>query len=449
MVRNVLLHVHRYVNPLASLLHIIIESFLQLGTRTVASEDTQSLGYATIRHSNCIVLLPSTESSRCEQCQAFRCVLRAQLSRHMKTDNSGRTVPSSHVRYSCLDKAELTSRLRLTKSLQKDMSRRVKQLKAKLEAAKAAIERGSHTVDDETHSDLVKIVEQQSSVVSKQFPPDSFAYIFWQQQLKAATSPNSRGMRWHPLMIKWALYLQYQSAGAYETIRSYIALPSQRTLRDYSHHTEAHVGFSDEADKQLMSIADVAPVQDWQKYVIVLMDEMHIREDLVYDKHTGALLGFTYLGDINSHLDRFEQSLQTNTISDSVLAKTMLVIMVRGLFTKLQYPYAQFPSVKLSGDQIFDPFWEAVYRIERCSLKVVGATFDGASPNRRFVKLHGITDPTKPTVLHKVPNPFTDDGRMLFFFSDPPHLLKTTRNCWSSKARLLWVCVFETNLFPL
>ena len=43
---------------------------------------------------------------------------------------------------------------------------------------------------------------------------------------------------------------------------------------------ESHVGFSDEADKQLMSVADVAQVEDWQKYVIILMDEMHIREDL-------------------------------------------------------------------------------------------------------------------------------------------------------------------------
>ena len=45
----------------------------------------------------------------------------------------------------------------------------MKQLTAKLEAAKAATERASHAVDDETHSDLMKSVEQQSSVVSKQF----------------------------------------------------------------------------------------------------------------------------------------------------------------------------------------------------------------------------------------------------------------------------------------
>ena len=136
-----------------------------------------------------------------------------------------------------------------------------------------------------------------------------------------------------------------------------------------------------------MIVAYVAQVKDWQKYVIILTDEMHIHEDLVYEKHTGALLGFTNLSDINSHLNRFEQSLQANMISESALAKTMLIIMVRGLFTKLQYPYTQFPSVKLSGDQIFDPFWEAAYRIEHCTLKVVEATFDGASPNRWFLKL--------------------------------------------------------------
>ena len=104
-----------------------------------------------------------------------------QLSSHLKANSacSERTKPSSHARYSCLSKAELTSRLKQTKSLQKDTSRKVKQLEAKLEAAQAAIERASHAVDEGTHSDLVTIVEQQSSVVAKQFPPDSFAHICW------------------------------------------------------------------------------------------------------------------------------------------------------------------------------------------------------------------------------------------------------------------------------
>ena len=36
---------------------------------------------------------------------------------------------------------------------------------------------------------------------------------------------------------------------------------------------------------------------------------MHIKEDLVYNKHTGELVVFVNLGDINTHLLKYEQSL--------------------------------------------------------------------------------------------------------------------------------------------
>ena len=39
----------------------------------------------------------------------------------------------------------------------------------------------------------------------------------------------------------------------------------------------------------------------------------------------------------------------------------MFVIMVRGLLIRLNFPYVQFPCVSMSGDQLFDLVWEAVY----------------------------------------------------------------------------------------
>ena len=54
-------------------------------------------------------------------------------------------------------------------------------------------------------------------------------------------------------------------------------------------------------------------------------------------------------------------------------------------------------------------------------------------------------------LTHKVPNPFSLEKRELFFFSYPPHLVKTPRNCLASKKRSLWVCIhigivlFSTN----
>ena len=125
-------------------------------------------------------------------------------------------------------------------------------------------------------------------------------------------------------------------------------------------------------------------------------------------------------------------------IADQGLAKTMFVFMVRGIFTSISFPYFQLPCASISGDLIFDPFWEAVYRLERLGLQVVAATADGASTNRRLMKLHKIRT-KRGEITYKVLNPYAADRRFLYFISDPPHLLKTVRNAWVSPKRHLWV----------
>ena len=82
------------------------------------------------------------------------------------------------------------------------------------------------------------------------------------------------------------------------------------------------------------------------------------------------MICYSNLGDINDHLLRFEQSLSDNAPVSPKLAKTMMVVMVRGLFSKLHFAYAQFPCADLSGDLLYEPFWEAVGRLEICGLKV-------------------------------------------------------------------------------
>ena len=156
-------------------------------------------------------------------------------------------------------------------------------------------------------------------------------------------------------------------------------------------------------------------LQEYQKAVVVVMDEMHIREGLVYDKHSGALVGFTDLGDVNNLLANFDHSLSEEPHAPR-LSKTMLVFMVRGLFTKLQFPYAQFAATTISGDQIFSLFWECVMRLERGGFMVLAATADGASPNCAFMNIHkpSSSDPFP----YKVLNPFAINERHIHFISE-------------------------------
>lgn len=60
-------------------------------------------------------------------------------------------------------------------------------------------------------------------------------------------------------MIKWALYIRHLSSKAYDTIgeSGFIALPSQRTVRDYTYFVSSSVDFSADVDTQLMEVAKI------------------------------------------------------------------------------------------------------------------------------------------------------------------------------------------------
>ena len=89
--------------------------------------------------------------------------------------------------------------------------------------------------------------------------------------------------------------------------------------------------------------------------------------------YIGAITRFTNLGDIASHLSAFEKSIeQDSDVEEHVLANSMLVLLVKGLFHKLEFPYCQFPCTALSGDEIYDLLWEAVGRLELCGFNVMG-----------------------------------------------------------------------------
>jgi len=400
-----------------------------LGTGIVATVDTTRTGFPSIYHVKCEVLV-SQGNHRCNCCKKHRKSLCAMATCDHKDD---KTNPSSHTNYSCLNSAEKDARMaRLHKETRK-LSSRIAQLEQQLAAA---VVQDGITLTDELHDDMKKMTAACAKKVYSTFPEGSFQRLFWDQQVKASEYKNSKSMKWHPLFIKWSLYLKHLSGKSYKLLRKSgcIKLPSESTLRDYTHYIPAKIGFLTEVDQNLVDTAFLS--NKLNKYVILVMDEMHIKHDLVYDKHNGSLIGFVNLGNTNNQIMEFERALAAEK-TEQTLASTMLVFMVRGLVCKLNYPYAQFACNDVSGSQIFDPMWEAVSRLERLGFCVLGLSCDGASPNRRLWKLHNDRD----EMIYKVPNVFADDGRDFYFISDPPHLLKTIRNSFSNPKRSLWVWI--------
>ena len=76
---------------------------------------------------------------------------------------------------------------------------------------------------------------------------------------------------------------------------------------------------------------------------------MKIKKNLVCDKYTGEIVGFTSLGSINDELLQLERECQGEKDTPQ-LANHALALMVRGIFFKMDFPYAHFGTTDLTAD---------------------------------------------------------------------------------------------------
>ena len=158
-----------------------------------------------------------------------------------------------------------------------------------------------------------------------------------------------------------------------------LVLPSQRRLKDYRNAIRPQRGFQEEIVQELNSLTDT--YFDVQRYVVLLFDEMKVMSNLVLDKVTGELISFTDLGDLELNYAVLEK---VNEIATHALA-----FLVRGVCTDLKFCLAHFATTGVTSAQLMPLFWEAVCILETsCNLWVIAAASDGASPNRRFYRLH-------------------------------------------------------------
>lgn len=86
--------------------------------------------------------------------------------------------------------------------------------------------------------------------------------------MAALKANGAKGMRYHPLFLRWCLNLSRISPKSYEVMReSGIKLPTRRTLNDYTHWVSGRPGFSSQIDAYLKTEAKVDELQDWQRSV--------------------------------------------------------------------------------------------------------------------------------------------------------------------------------------
>ena len=63
---------------------------------------------------------------------------------------------------------------------------------------KTLIESEGNAIHEDLHSDLHTIMNNQSKQIRNTYPQGTFARLFWDEQLKAASAKNPKQICWHP-----------------------------------------------------------------------------------------------------------------------------------------------------------------------------------------------------------------------------------------------------------
>ena len=149
---------------------------------------------------------------------------------------------------------------------------------------------------------------------------------------------------------------------------------------------------------------------------------MKIQENLRLDKHSGELIRFVDLGDINVNVPTLKNT--------QTLATHVLVFLVKSVVNPLSYSFATFATDGITAYQIMSIFWQAVKYLEKNNLKVIAATGDGASQNRKSFRMHKhLVGDSDTEIVYRAKNIYTKEMRFIYFCADVPYLMKTVRNC--------------------
>lgn len=151
----------------------------------------------TIRTVSCQLL---STFKKCPSCTAYRNTLRAMYSGWSKRSSSDFSDVSSHTNDHYLSTPEKIFKMSNLKRKVKSVEKQVRTLKARIEHL---TQQEGESIDSALQDDLLSVMEENNRSIMDAYPENSFARVFWEQQLQAASVKDKRQVRWHPLIIKW------------------------------------------------------------------------------------------------------------------------------------------------------------------------------------------------------------------------------------------------------
>ena len=244
-------------------------------------------------------------------------------------------------------------------------------------------------------------LESAMSCIKEYLPPQIMSFVDSQVKMSQRTK---QGYRWEMKDKMLAMSVFFHSKKAYKILSRFFFLPSERTLQRDLQKMNMKPGFIDLLLEALK--LKVSTMVEMDKNVALVFDEMSIKQGLVFNESQDTVEGFEDYGVIGT----------TKYIANHTIA-----FIVCGLASKWKQPVAYFlTSGPIQATKLQSLAKDCIRKLTEVGLNVVTLVCDQGSNNKSFLQTLEKVSITRPYM--------EVDGRKIFIFYDPPHLLKNVRN---------------------
>ncbi|KAL9967256.1 hypothetical protein ACROYT_G025450 [Oculina patagonica] len=362
--------------------------------------DDDDLKQKTVFAENCLVLAGSGEI--CASCSRLQ---KVDVNRRKRKAEEKILHPACNKRF--MTKEEVECQLKREQLARRNAERREKYWREKFD--KEAVE-----VDEEDQEDLKEMFKQPVGNL-----PDDMQCL-WEQQQKILKTKSKNGYRWHPKIMQLCIQLYCKHPSVVDTIRSFIRLPSNRTIRYHKNKREQQPGWHRDMVKWCAQSAEKKNLKNCDYWGGFVIDEMKIEEnvEMVVKNGKHRLVGFVELGPLHNDMLRLEGKKE-NQLASHVLQFIFLSDC------GFRFPVAQFPSHDCTPTDLFYQFWNGVLMMKEFSFNIYWTILDGAEVNRKFIKMHfpGYDAVDKKFVAFNM-----HTGGPMVFMVDCKHNFKKIRN---------------------
>lgn len=228
------------------------------------------------------------------------------------------------------------------------------------------------------------------------------------------------GEKYPPGVLAFSISLHTTSAKAYRYVREKFGknLPHPDTIKEWfrSSDLDASSGITEHSMNALEKLSNQMLSDTPGKPLVaaLLMDEMAIKRNMMWDRATNTFIGAIDCGSPNAD-------------DDITLANNALVFMVSGMNVFIQQPVAYYFIKTLKANDRAELVLKNITELSKRNIKVKTLIFDGYSSNVLMCDILGANFKAKDgNYITHFKNPHDND--IVYIMYDPSHCQKLIRN---------------------